>query len=648
MKQGLKRSAIARLLHGVDGSMDGSIGVAQARGVTENNRFQRCFDGRTRKARVGPQVVRVDLQAVRVGPQAVRVGPQAVRVGLQAVRVDQRAAPLPQSVASRRWYMLLFAVLVSASCVVHSARASGPLNGALNASIHAALLMQGIPVITPSALAAPLSREQRRYGEAVAAAGALVAVGAPTDGDDALTAGRVTALRVKSGASGELTLVTSAEFTTPFGNGGEGDHFGASLAMSRFRCEHSHDACRTTLLAIGADRATAPNTPNGAIAFCGTVEIYRTTSAEGSEEGASEWIHEASISSMPRDAVEEGNNSEFGGVSGPESGAEFGAALAFTHGVDTLLAIGAPRRDIEGKFDAGQVEIFRRDRRIGIDDPMLAASDGSVLATGGPFEPNWSVGDGARDQRRAFASPWVSIAAIHAPSVQASSWFGRSIALNDEWLIVGAPGEDYFGEVESSADDINSCGAVHVYRHTGDAFEFVRTLLAPKPTHAMWFGSALALEGNTFAIGAPNATQGDTHSGAVFLVDLALMEEAPKRIDCPQLADGSGFGQSLAMLEGTLLIGATGIAGVETTGVLIEGVGSCWLYDVSAERWLAELAAPSAHPMALFGSSCALLSASSISSAETNADGVISIAGHLYTEEEAVAPSPGAAFYRSP
>ena len=114
MKQGLKRSAIARLLHGVDGSMDGSTGVAHARGVTENSRFQRCFDRRTRKARVGQQPVSVDqhsvrvgLQAVRVGQQAVRVDPQAVRVDPQAVRVDPQAVRLPQSVASRRWYMLL-------------------------------------------------------------------------------------------------------------------------------------------------------------------------------------------------------------------------------------------------------------------------------------------------------------------------------------------------------------------------------------------------------------------------------------------------------------------------------------------------------------------------------------------------------------
>ncbi len=591
--------------------------------------------------------------------------------------------------ASRRCCAMVIVAVLAAASFLQSARGATVVRPLARLATHATRLHScyappDLPLLVPAALAGAPQRDQRRYGEAIATAGTLVAIGAPTDGDDALSPGAVAVLRVEAPQRDALTLVHCVTFSAT----GEGDHFGASLAMQRVRSDPARRERCTTLLAIGADRAHATTQAGTPVEFAGAVEIYRTTASEGASSGASEWIHEATLTSAwnaraseregDGEGEGEGDSERAGDMNddAPQAGAEFGSALAFCAGAETLLAIGSPRLDVDGQFDAGQVEVFSRDGLIGLDDPLLATADGTRDSPHGPFEARTDSNAPAADSRSAQSSTWRRVAIIRSPEPQPSAWFGRAIALNEDWLAIGAPGEDDLGSDTSTSDDIQSCGAVHLFRRSAGGYDFLRTLHASKPTHAMWFGSTVALDGDRLAVGAPNAEHIDARAGAVFLVDLSRLDEQAERLECPIAADGAGFGGSLTMRRGVLLIGAASLAGQDSAGASVEGVGSCWLYDTAAQQWIAQLAPPSAQAMALFGGSCALIPplAPSVSdggsdssadssvdrsadrSADSSADATadddptrwISLAGHLYAEEEAVAPSPGVAFYRSP
>lgn len=81
------------------------------------------------------------------------------------------------------------------------------------------------------------------------------------------------------------------------------------------------------------------------------------------------------------------------------------------------------------------------------------------------------------------------------------SWWGASfrsqVSLSGDTLVVGVPYADL--AAGSSADE----GAVHVYRRLGEVWSLEATLIANDHSPWDYFGSAVSLDGNTLAIGAP-------------------------------------------------------------------------------------------------------------------------------------------------
>jgi hypothetical protein len=89
--------------------------------------------------------------------------------------------------------------------------------------------------------------------------------------------------------------------------------------------------------------------------------------------------------------------------------------------------------------------------------------------------------------------------------------FGAALALDGDWLAVGAPGVDLEGA--------RNAGAVYLFQRTGDAWQELTRLLPDPAQFDARFGSALAMDGETLAVGAPyehNPGSGNA-SGAVYV-----------------------------------------------------------------------------------------------------------------------------------
>ncbi len=537
----------------------------------------------------------------------------------------------------------------------------------------------GEEVQAPCRLIEPSDHTILRMGEAVASIGPWLAISSPTAGDNAGDLGEVLFVefdltdttRAPRSRSHADKACGSILRTQRFRSSSGFDHFGTAIAVARVRTALGP----APLLLIGSDNADV----DGLAA--GNVEVHsrmpsrqsptpaqKSTDTDRATDGAG-WSRETVLNSTK-----------------PQEGAEFGAALAIAVGDPTIVAVGAPRTDVGNSFDAGTVELFRR------VSPSSAIHAPTSLSLGSSSSPDprvyteratrsASASRSVSDRTAANASmqtnvgasertQWRAIETMQSPCPQMSGWFGRAIAMNARWLAIGAPGTDVAMHMESAQNPaqnptigstrdqatIDSAGAVFIYQLSHGQPRYVATLSAPTPNRSMWFGSALAIDGDQLVVGAPGAESVcDTHpdtlprTGCAFLFNLMGDTRSPIRIDPPMCESGGGFGQSVSVASGSLAIGAPGIDGTsfDANGVPIslEDAGRIFVYRMPWAAWSGgleppvQLGGPSPWPSALFGSACAFLISADVTTPFV-------AAGHLYVEEESHAPSPGVTLHQ--
>ncbi len=83
--------------------------------------------------------------------------------------------------------------------------------------------------------------------------------------------------------------------------------------------------------------------------------------------------------------------------------------------------------------------------------------------------------------------------AITPPVNEAGQEFGSSVAIEGNWLLVGAPREDGSAAETGLATDVVNSGVVYLFERTGNAWVHRSTLRAPVPTSNALFGGALSM-----------------------------------------------------------------------------------------------------------------------------------------------------------
>lgn len=96
--------------------------------------------------------------------------------------------------------------------------------------------------------------------------------------------------------------------------------------------------------------------------------------------------------------------------------------------------------------------------------------------------------------------------------------FGVGLAATEDLVVVGAPGDpsaEHHVLVDGDAADRSASrrGAVHIHRRTPDGWRHEAYIKPPVPRHGLTFGWAVAVDGDTVAIGAPNAAFADPEDG---------------------------------------------------------------------------------------------------------------------------------------
>lgn len=104
-------------------------------------------------------------------------------------------------------------------------------------------------------------------------------------------------------------------------------------------------------------------------------------------------------------------------------------------------------------------------------------------------------GDSGQERVRVYekgANGWSIVAELANPTPQAATGFGRSVAIQGDTLLVGAPWQDIVVLDE---------GVVFVFKRSGTTWAFDHAIVAPWPAKRLRFGWDLALSGDLAVVG---------------------------------------------------------------------------------------------------------------------------------------------------
>ena len=127
-------------------------------------------------------------------------------------------------------------------------------------------------------------------------------------------------------------------------------------------------------------------------------------------------------------------------------------------------------------------------------------------------------------------------------------YFGRSVAIDGDTIVIGADGDD---------DGGSQSGSVYVFRTDdgGATYGQVDKLTASDASSSDYFGYSVAIDGDTVVVGAPDGY------GAVYVfrtTDGGATYAQVAKLTAADAAVNDNFGRSVAIAGGTIVVGANG------------------------------------------------------------------------------------------
>jgi FG-GAP repeat len=383
------------------------------------------------------------------------------------------------------------------------------------------------------------------------------------------------------------------------------------------------------------------------------------------------------------------------------AGDSFGSAVAIS---GNTVVVGAPDEDSASLTDgtnnaaaaSGAAYVFIRTGSTWTQQAYLKASNleandhfgtsvaisGDTIIIGAPDEDSAATGlngDGANNALLASGaayifvrtgSTWSQQAYVKASNPSSGDAFGGAVALSGGTAVIGAMQED------SAAVGINGAQANEAAAGAGAAYVFVRSgsqwmqqayVKASNTGVGDGFGIALAVDGDTLAVGADkedsgaravNGSEADntaTDAGAAYVFTRSAGQWMQQAYLKPESTDANDrFGQAVGLSGDRLAIGginedspAVGVEGDSTVNIsATANYGAAYVYLRTGATWAPEayLKASNTGQGDLFGCSIAMLSGQIAvgARAEDSASGGINLS--LLAQANDAATTAGAAY----
>ena len=280
-----------------------------------------------------------------------------------------------------------------------------------------------------------------------------------------------------------------------------------------------------------------------------------------------------------------GTNSIIESGSVVPSGADSGDHFAWSLDTDgDYTVIGAYSDDDEG-FNAGAAYVFVRTGNSWIVQQKLVATDadvedwfgysvgisGDYVIIGAPYDDATGTDAGAAYVFSRSGDSWTQQSKLIAPDGAGSDFMGISVDISGDYCIVGASEDD--GEFDNS-------GSAYIFRRSMVIWLLHEKLTASDAGLEDQFGVAVAIDGSYCVIGALNDDDIDDNSGAAYVFHRSGNDwQEQAKLKASNAVSGDRFGGSVDIFEDWIVIGAY------LTHHSGQNCGSAYVFMRDGEEW---------------------------------------------------------------
>lgn len=213
------------------------------------------------------------------------------------------------------------------------------------------------------------------------------------------------------------------------------------------------------------------------------------------------------------------------------------------------------------------------------------------------------------------AQPSTLTATLNNPAAAATDYFGYSVAMADNFIIIGAVLDDPGGTADA--------GTAYVFDATTGAL--LRTLNNPSPDTTDEFGISVAISGNLAVVGAYGDSPAGVSGAGTAYVFNAVTGAHISTLNNPDPAVGDTFGRSVAISGNVAVVGAN----ADDPGG-VPAAGSAYVFNASTGAHITTLSNPAAGAGDEFGTAVAISGNVAIVSAAFDDPSGVSDSGTAY------------------
>ncbi|EJK70986.1 hypothetical protein THAOC_07614, partial [Thalassiosira oceanica] len=175
---------------------------------------------------------------------------------------------------------------------------------------------------------------------------------------------------------------------------------------------------------------------------------------------------------------------------------------------------------------------------------------GDTVVVGAPWDDDNGRGSGSAHVFVRIGEEWKHQAKLLSPDWTAGDGFGESVATYGDTVVVGTQYHDENGDYSGSA---------HVFVRNGDEWTHQAKLLAPDGAEGDKFGGSVAIYGDTVVIGSYSDGDNREDSGSAHVFVRSGEEWTHRtKLLAPDGAEFDNFGYSVAIYEDTIVVGTCG------------------------------------------------------------------------------------------
>ncbi|CAN5262227.1 hypothetical protein BH10ACI1_BH10ACI1_23770 [soil metagenome] len=211
-------------------------------------------------------------------------------------------------------------------------------------------------------------------------------------------------------------------------------------------------------------------------------------------------------------------------------------------------------------------------RGVGAQHGNAVAINGNTMVVGARFDSTTASQAGAAYVYILSGGTWTQQAVLLANDGAVADKFGYSVAISENTIVVGAYNDDA---------PLSNSGSAYVFVRSGTTWSFQQKLTASDAAADQEFGNAVAITGETIAVGEHFADlPGNSEAGAVYIYRRTgtVWAQTQKLIPVAPVILGDLFGESVAISGNKIAIGAQGddnpFTGAGAVYVFVESGGS--------------------------------------------------------------------------